>query len=155
MKEIVVALDDRQYSIGGSFQPVVSFPALPLRFPCRPARFEFPLEYLFCTAYSTPHRAFRVRSIYRRGAYVAASSAKPVQHPAGLATARTDQARRSHAAGRNSHQPHGEALPCRCKDQQARRKVLVFAGSKARQFIEIGLRATPAIPAGKDRSCHG
>lgn len=78
-----------------------------------------------------------------------------IKHPAGPVTGGTYQARRSHAADRNLHQPHVVALACRCNDQQARRKMLVFTGSKTRQFIVVRPAATPAIPAGIYGSCHG
>ena len=155
MESIVVALDDRPNRVGGSFQPVVSCPALPLRFPCRPARFEFPFEYLFGTAYSPPHRAFRMAPVPGASASVAAGHTAQIEHLAATPAARTDQARRSHAAGRNTHQPHGVTLGIRYNCQQARRKVLVFTGSNARQFIEIRPPGSATVPAGKYGSCHG
>lgn len=155
MESIVVSLDDRPYRIGGSFQPVVSRPALPLRFPCRPARFEFPFEYLLGTAYSAAHRAFRMRPVPGPRAAATAGRTAHIQHPAGAATTRANQARRSHAADTNLHQLHGIAFPVRRSSQPARCKVLTFTGSKAWQFIEIRPPGSATVPAGKYGSCHG
>ena len=152
MHRIFVALNDRQCSVSGSFQPVVCFPALPPGFPPSPAGFEFPRSECFLrTAYSPPHRAFGLRPIPRTSAVVTASHIAQINHPTSPAAARTYQPWHGrHTADRNDYFPHGEGLPFTRKISQSCLVLIAISNRDARQFIEKWPTGSSAKLAGKN-----